>query len=195
MIQTNQPNMLCSNVCFVALVGDQKPNVNNQFFVLFWYRLPTNNVLLLKFEKKEKLQFVKRRDSLAWLDFFSNWTSLQKLFSVSDYMMIVTKKAKSFYCPLIFFFITIYLDESSVEPVTSEVTSGHGNSKYTGQYKKNTAPNKPARKHKPKSAHDHTGESRSDRSASPDNSSTSGNIFLITVLKIRKFQKQNKSAK
>ena len=105
-------------------------------------------------------------------------------------MMIVTKKAKSFYCPLIFFFITIYLDESSVEPVTSEVTSGHGNSKYTGQYKKNTAPNKPARKHKPKSAHDHTGESRSDRSASPDNSSTSGNIFLITVLKIRKFQKQ-----
>ena len=85
---------------------------------------------------------------------------------------------------------TIYLGESSVEPVTSEVTSGHGNSKYTGQYKKNTAPNKPARKHKPKSAHDHTGESRSDRSASPDNSSTSGNIFLITVLKIRKLQKQ-----
>ena len=150
----------------------------------------TNNVLLLKFEKKEKLQFVKRRDSLAWLDFFSNWTSLRKIDSVSDYMMIVTKKTKSFYCPLIFFFITIYLDESSVEPVTSEVTSGHGNSKYTGQYKKNTAPNKPARKHKPKSAHDHTGESRSDRSASPDNSSTSGNIFLITVLKIRKFQKQ-----
>ena len=54
----------------------------------------------------------------------------------------------------------------------------HSESKYTGQYKKNTAPNKPARKHKPKSGssgHDpNNGESRSDRSASPDNSSTSG---------------------
>lgn len=57
--------------------------------------------------------------------------------------------------------------------------------KYTGQYKKNTAPNKPARKHKPKSnSNDQNGgpngnsnvssENRSDRSASPDNSSTSG---------------------
>ena len=55
--------------------------------------------------------------------------------------------------------------------------------KYTAQYKKNTAPNKPARKHKPKAGSDpHNspnaggggGESRSDRSASPDNSSTSG---------------------
>ena len=40
--------------------------------------------------------------------------------------------------------------------------------KYTGQYRKNGIPPKPARKHKPKSEH------RSDRSASPDNSSTSG---------------------
>ena len=101
------------------------------------------------------------------------------------------EKSKKFLLSFnLLFSFTIYLGESIVEPVTSEVTSGHGNSKYTGQYKKNTAPNKPARKHKPKSAHDHTGESRSDRSASPDNSSTSGNIFLITVLKIRKFQKQ-----
>ena len=53
-------------------------------------------------------------------------------------------------------------------------TTGTSTNKYTGQYKKNTAPNKPARKHKPKSTHEHTGESRSDRSASPDNSSTSG---------------------
>ncbi len=49
--------------------------------------------------------------------------------------------------------------------------------KYTGQYKKNTAPNKPARKHKPSKVNEANanGESRSDRSASPDgNSSTSG---------------------
>ena len=60
------------------------------------------------------------------------------------------------------------------DPSEQVETTGTSPNKYTGQYKKNTAPNKPARKHKPKSTHEHTGESRSDRSASPDNSSTSG---------------------
>ena len=64
--------------------------------------------------------------------------------------------------------------ESSPAEGTLEAAGNHSSNKYTGQYKKNTAPNKPARKHKPKSAHDNTGENRSDRSASPDNSSTSG---------------------
>ena len=63
-------------------------------------------------------------------------------------------------------------DEHQSEAVTSSASE----TKYTAQYKKNTAPNKPARKHKPKSSDSnlHGGESRSDRSASPDNSSTSG---------------------
>ena len=162
--------MLCSNVCFVASVGNRKPNVNNQFFVLV---LVTN-----------------KKDRTAWLDFFSKCTSLKKLVFGQRLYDDCNEKSKKFLFSFnLLFSFNIYLGESSVEPVTSEVTSGHGNSKYTGQYKKNTAPNKPARKHKPKSAHDHTGESRSDRSASPDNSSTSGNIFLITVLKIRKLQK------
>merc|ERR1712223_1210653 len=56
--------------------------------------------------------------------------------------------------------------------------NNNNDAKYTAQYKKHTAPHKPARKHKPKvNANDPTtpGESgRSDRSASPDNSSTSG---------------------
>merc|ERR1712223_173833 len=60
------------------------------------------------------------------------------------------------------------------DPSEQVETTGTSPNKYTGQYKKNTAPNEPARKHKPKSTHEHTGESRSDRSASPDNSSTSG---------------------
>ena len=137
--------------------------------------------------------FEKRRDSLAGFLFKLHlWKKMNKEIGyshmVSDWCNETNKKLI-----LSFNFLLSYyhfLGESSVEAVTSEVTGGHGNSKYTGQYKKNTAPNKPARKHKPKSAHDHTGESRSDRSASPDNSSTSGNIFLITVLKIRKLQKQ-----
>lgn len=55
----------------------------------------------------------------------------------------------------------------------NEANSASAEKQYTGQYKKNTAPNKPARKHKPKPS-EQPGESRSDRSASPDNSSTSG---------------------
>jgi hypothetical protein len=56
-----------------------------------------------------------------------------------------------------------------------EANNNNVEAKYTGQYKKHTAPHKPARKHKPKSNQDPShGESRSDRSASPDNSSTSG---------------------
>ena len=64
--------------------------------------------------------------------------------------------------------------ESTATETNLENAGNPNNNKYTGQFKKNTAPNKPARKHKPKAGIDNTGENRSDRSASPDNSSTSG---------------------
>ena len=75
-------------------------------------------------------------------------------------------------------------DNTNETTMDSEVVNNASSeAKYTAQYKKNTAPNKPARKHKPKGpgSDPHSspnaggsGESRSDRSASPDNSSTSG---------------------
>ena len=68
-------------------------------------------------------------------------------------------------------------DEHQLEQQAAN-NNNNSETKYTAQYKKNTAPNKPARKHKPKASDPHgspNGESRSDRSASPDNnSSTSG---------------------
>ena len=74
-----------------------------------------------------------------------------------------------------------YQADTNENNSTDNNAAATSEAKYTAQYKKNTAPNKPARKHKPKAGSDpHNspnaggGESRSDRSASPDNSSTSG---------------------